>query len=152
MDTLDGELHTIVKHLGVTRILSEHGKIFKSDIWDGLDNLDRFLLKLIKDARTANLNWILSVADIYQDYKDDEETIPEDCWRLPGIELWFCLPDGKSHNDIPKLWKKQNLVETGIIWDTEHSCLYPMFESELAAVIFTGQLNKFIDNLLKLNE
>jgi hypothetical protein len=146
MKMLDGELHILMHRLGPLQKLAKHNSIFTREVCDGLDETINFLIKLIKTSRSEGLNWILTEGDIFQ--CDDLPNV----WRLPGIELWFCLPDGNTHNDIPKLWKAQKLDEVGVQWDTESGCLYPMFSSEYGAKAFVKNLNVFIDKLLEINE
>lgn len=145
MKILEGELYKVMNYLGGLQYIAKHEGILAYGVIDPLNGCIKFLIKLIKHAREEGIPWIFCGDDIYQ-YEDEDE------WRLPSIELSFCLPDDKSCNDIPELWKKFNLDETDIIWDTEYSVLYPTFKTSEAAIKFTKNLDIFIDKLILKDE
>jgi hypothetical protein len=69
---------------------------------------------------------------------------------LLNAEFWFFLPEGKSHNDFPDIWREIVGSDKGIIWDTEHSAIYPRFETKEDAKLFIKQLDLLIDKFIGL--
>ena len=141
----NGELYRIVSHLGVVQNLIEKGDgLLSYDTYiRPLKQLEHFLIKTLHDSRMGGCNWIYENKDIEFDKEDGN-------YRLPSAEFWFFLPEGKSHNDFPDIWKEIVVSDKGIIWDTEHSAIYPRFETHEDAKLFIKQLDLLIDKFIGL--
>lgn len=133
---LDGNLHSWLRHLGVVQ------KLIASDILSlhgDLSELQNAIIKMIRDSRKQDANWLWTEEDIHAD--DD---IPKSGqFSLPSIDIagFFGL---KSHGDLPAFFKK-NKCAIPIDWDTEHSAWYPRFNKREDAVLCIKFVNGLFD-------
>lgn len=147
-ELLDGNLFTYLRMLGPVQLVAKNYTIFSSELYRRMGEVEKYILKKLFIGRKLGLNWLWCPEDLEKSEWTRKEKVE---WRLAAAELDMFLPDDKTCKDMPDIWKSNGFDDSGIIWDTESSAIYPCFKTKKAGIQFIKDFNKWADTAVGIH-